>query len=498
MLVLETIRNMKNNYQIYKNYGMLLAILLMAQLSFAQKTSKRYSENDIMAEAKFIEADALFILGSYQEAADSLKKFVSNHPQIAVAHFQLGRAYMALQQDQKGMQEIAKAVQLDGSNRWFLIKQAQLFEANGQADLAAKTMEQLAKLDTKSSFGYKKAAYYYLLAQNPDAAMKVLQKGAKNVGFDADILYRQHIIYLAKGNTKKATQVLQNILKYEPQNTEIRLKLAEIFNTNNQTDLAEKQFRQILTYDHYNGGALLGLQRRMINQGNVDNAALLTLVKNPDINIDLKIVELVPIVNQASPKSKTTELTEWSPLFDGLMQTHPKDAKAFSVAGDYYNAIGQIDKALVAYQKALKLEKSVYPVWQVTLELLFYKKSYDKVISTANEALNFFPNKSKIVLFLAEAQYRNGLVKKAITNYQQAGFISGRNAHQKRFTYGRLAEIYLAQNKKDKARKYLDKALQLDDAKDPFIQHVEKEFSQNKQIMYGQWIQVYPFGVLLI
>jgi len=103
------------------------------------------------------------------------------------------------------------------------------------------------------------------------------------------------------------------------------------------------------------------------------------------------------------------------------------------------------------------------------------------------------------MLYVAEAKFRNSQPKEAIADYKQASFMSGRNQHQKRFIYGRLAEIYLANKDLKNADKYLNKALKIDDQRDPYIKHVEKEVHSKQPILYdGKWIQLYPFGVFLI
>ncbi len=505
------IQNMKNNNPTYYQRNkqkrlsihtlrlslLWVALWLVTTAAFAQKSNKRYTEADILSEAQFIEADALFLLGKYPDAVTKFKEFLKEYPNVAVAHFQLGRTYEVMKETEKSLAEIEKAVSIDGKNRWFLIKQAAIFEANGQADKAAQVMVRLTKIYPKSDFAYKKAAFYYLLSQNPNKAIDILNKGEKRVGFDPEFCHRKHVIFLAQGKTKEAIKELKKIIKHYPKSTKYHLQLAETYLTIGKPTLAEQEYRTILTYDPYNADALVGLQKRNTSIGDADNQALMKMVANPNISIDLKITEIVPIINKASPKSPDTKKQEWSQIVEKLIQTHPNDAKAYSVAADMYYAIGQDDKALANYQKTLAREKSVFPVWQQTLELLFAKKDYPNVILTARQALNFFPNKSKIMLYLAEAEFRASKTHKAISDYQQAAMMSGRNRHQKRFIYGRLAEIYLFDKNPQKARKYLDKALQLDDAKDPFIKHVEDEVNNNKSTLYGAWLRLYPFGRLL-
>lgn len=489
---------MKNNYRTH--YILLFAAILLATTSaFAQKSNRRYTEADILAEAEFTEADALFLRGKHNEAIEKFKHFLLEHPDVAIAHFQMGRAYDALDDDQKSMTSVQKAVTLDPTNKWYLITQASMYERKGQADKAAEVMLQLIEAEPKSDFGYKKAAFYYLLAQNPDKAIDILNQGEKKVGFDIEFCQRKHVIYLAKGDTKSAIKELQKVLKYYPKNTKVLGQLADIYHSIGKPKEAEKQYRKILEYDPFNATALLGLQNRNIKVKSSDMQGLMAMMADPNITIDMKITEIVPIISKATPRATTEQKNQWMQLVETLQKQHPNNPKSASLAGDMYNAIGEYDKALTAFQQALKKERSVYSLWQQTLELLFLKKRYSEVIQTATPALDYFPNKSRIMLYLAEAKFRKNQPKDAIADYKQASFMSGRNRHQKRFIYGRLAEIYLANGDGKNAEKYLNKALKLDDQSDPYIKHVAKEIKTKQPILYdGKWIQLYPFGVFLI
>ena len=499
MLAWATIQNMKNNYRTYFQMLIFAGIFLVASSAFAQKSNRRYTESEILAEAQFVEADALFLQGKYNESITKFKEFLLEHRDVAIAHFQLGRAYDAIEDHSRSSIAIQKAIELDPSNTWYLITQASMYEKNGQADKAAEVMLALIKTEPKSAFAYKKAAFYYLLSQMPDKAINILNQGQKQIGCDIEFCQRKHVIYLAKGDVPSAIKELQQIINHYPQNTQIRGQIANLFESINQPAKAEKQYREILKYDPFNAIALIGLQKRDIAPGSTDIKGLMTMMANPNISIDLKITEIVPIITKASSKASTAQKNQWIQLVQTLQKQHPNNAKAASVAGDMYNAIGEYDLALDAFKNALKKERSVYSLWQQTLELLFLKKQYEQVIKTANEALDYFPNKSKTMLYMAESKFRNNMPIEAIGDYKQASFMSGRNLHQKRFIYGRLAEIYLANNDIKKANTYLNKALKLDDEKDPYIQHVKKEIEQKQPILYdAKWIQLYPFGVFLI
>ena len=490
---------MKNNYRTYYPFLLFVLIFFVGTSAYAQKSNRRYTEADILAEASFVEADALFLRGRYDESITKFKEFLLENHDVAVAHFQLGRAYDALKQHQKSMVEIQKAIELDPTNKWYLITQASMYSDNGQADKAAETMLQLIKIDPDSDFAYKKAAFYFLLAQMPDEAIDILNKGEKKLGCDIEFCQRKHVIYLAKGEPKSAIKQLQKIIKHYPRNSQVRAQLADIYTAIKKPDKAEEQYREILKYDPFNASALVGLQKRNINIGSHDFQELKKLMANPNVSIDMKIAEIVPIITKASPRATTEQKNKWMQLVETLQKQYPNNAKAASVSGDMYNAIGEYDKALIAFQQALAKEKSVYSLWQQTLELLFLKKQYEKVIETANKALDYFPNKSRIQLYAAEAKFRSNQPKDALADYKQASFMSGRNRHQKRFIYGRMAEIYLALGDLKNADKYLNKAIKLDDQEDPYIKHIQKELAAKKPILYdGKWLQLYPFGVFLM
>ncbi|GEM_PF-7117658 len=482
-------------------YLLALTILLWTGIAAAQtgeKSHKRYTEAEISAEADFIEAESAFILGKQDDARQKFEDFIKQHPDVPMAYYQLARIYDAQNDTRRAILNVSKAVKLDPENKWFVIAKAELLEKDNRPLEAAQTMQQLTRFHPNDDLGYKKAAYYFLLAQKPHEALDILDKALQVIGPDPEIFYRQHVIYLSLGQPKKAIEALRKIIHHNPKATEHRLQLAEIYVNEGKYDLAEKEYRYILSYDPHNAAALLGLQKRKPS-GNKSPDDILTLVQDPATSIDLKIAEIVPLIREASPDLPQDKKDSHVRLIRALLQAHPGHPKATATAADMYFALGDTGQALDYYIQTLQKEKSVYPVWQQAIQLLFVNKRYDDVIAKTTEALDFFPNKLQLYLFLAEAQFRSGQAQSAADNYRQAALMAGKNKDRKRFALAKLAEVYIKLGNLQKAQQYLDKANALSGSSDPFVEHVAQEVRQGRLSPPDpKWATRHRFAILIL
>jgi len=144
-----------------------------------------------------------------------------------------------------------------------------------------------------------------------------------------------------------------------------------------------------------------------------------------------------------------------------LTDVHPNNAKSFSVYGDLLNHSERPKEALVKYMQTLKLDNSVFTVWEQVMYLNLELNDFDALLKTSNEALDLFPNKAK-------AYYLNGIANSekrnytdAIDGFQQALMMSAKNNRMRADIHGRLGEVYHNSKKYTQSDKNFEKALKL-------------------------------------
>jgi tetratricopeptide (TPR) repeat protein len=144
-----------------------------------------------------------------------------------------------------------------------------------------------------------------------------------------------------------------------------------------------------------------------------------------------------------------------------LTEVHPNNAKSFSVYGDLLNHSERPKEALEKYMQTLKLDGSVFTVWEQVMYLNFELQDFDALLKTSNDALDLFPNKAKAFYLNGIANSEKGNNNDAIDGFQQALMMSAKNERMQADIYGRLGEVYHNAKKYEKSDTNFEKALKL-------------------------------------
>jgi tetratricopeptide (TPR) repeat protein len=160
--------------------------------------------------------------------------------------------------------------------------------------------------------------------------------------------------------------------------------------------------------------------------------------------------------------SDTSVLKYAFPLIEVLKQTHPKDPKPYTIAGDYYYRSDQNELAAIDFEKALDLDPSRYPIWQQLMIIYFDFSDYQKVANLADSCLELFPSQTTAYYFsgLANLQLKN--YDKCIQNLQDGLFFIVNNEPLKGQFFTALGDAFYGQENYEESDKSYEKALQID------------------------------------
>jgi tetratricopeptide (TPR) repeat protein len=134
-------------------------------------------------------ADVLLIARRYDEAIQQSRKTMEMDPQFAVAHYQLGQAFVQKHMYDEGIAELQKAIGFSGGNKTFRSALAYAYATSGRRNEA---LEVLNDLKTRLSNGFSNAseiALIYVGMGEKDQAMTSLEK-AYGERFNPSVLLR--------------------------------------------------------------------------------------------------------------------------------------------------------------------------------------------------------------------------------------------------------------------------------------------------------------------
>ncbi len=449
----------------YKLYLFLLFLLCQTSLTnslFAQ--IKQVSEEEINTQKVFIDATKEKILGNYEKAATLFKEVLKRDKKNHVAAYELARIYNVLDKKDKALQSIKTAISSDPANDWYQMFLAELYEDKGDSKAAAKVYDKLLAKSPDDPFFYEKLAFLLVKAQQPEKAIKVYNDMEERFGVHEDISTRKHRLYLGMGNKKKAAAELERLIRYAPSNTDYYHMLAGFYQQTGDQKLANDVYRRILEVDPADVKASIALagQNKGANSdlGYIDE--LKTLFEKDNVNIDLKIKELYPYIQQVVDGKASEELTRATlGLAEILENVHPKEAKSFSAHADLLYYSGDKNTALVKYQKALELNKSIFSIWEQIMYIQMETGAFEAMLPISEKAIDRFPNK-------AQAYYFNGIAlgqatkhKQAVNSFKQALLMSRKNPMLQVDIHNHLATEYFVLGQHDKSDQSFEKALKI-------------------------------------
>ncbi|MCB0518756.1 MAG: tetratricopeptide repeat protein [Lewinellaceae bacterium] len=420
------------------------------------------TETEIKTQEIFLDGIREKLLGNWDKAIPKFQEVLEKEPTNGAAAFELARAYEATKDMEKAVAAAKNAADWDAGNTWFKKYLADLYQLTSKDKDAASIYEQLAKSDPHNEEYYFKWAYFLVRAGEPEKAIKVYDSLEKMIGVNEETTRHKHTLYLGMGDYKKAGKELENLVAIFPEKTEYQHLLATFYDQIDQKEKSREVYKTILQIDPNDARAKIALAESA--KGNDDVAFLNSLkpvFENPNVNIDVKITEILPYVTQFADTGGKDLGVALLELVAVLEKMHPNSAKAYSVLGDVLYYAGERESALEKYKKTLELDDNVWAVWEQLLYIYADQQDYANLAKYSEKALDIFPNQ-------ATAQYLNGLAyngtekyKDALGSLQQALLMSGNNSRLRYEILNEMGKTYFYLKQYDRSDESFEEALQL-------------------------------------
>jgi len=191
-------RDLSNVFVIESEVAQTIARQLQAKLSPREKAEiEERPTNDLIAYDLYLRGRS--ILESYLDLEDpgtSLLQAVSlleeatrRDPNFALAHNQLGQAYLQKQMHGEAIAELQKAVQLSEGSPTCMANLARAYAASGKRSEAAKLLSDLKRRSNPGSSHASEIAVIYTALGDKNQAMTWLEKGYEE-RFNPGVLLR--------------------------------------------------------------------------------------------------------------------------------------------------------------------------------------------------------------------------------------------------------------------------------------------------------------------
>ncbi len=442
-----------------------LIFLLMASscgIFKHEKTVTLSQSQKLDNTSEFIDGCKEKILENYDNAITSFLSCIRTDPSNAGALYELAGIYYLQKKDKNAIPLIEKAIKLEPDNAWYQLLYANLLINENKYKDATSVYEKLAKAhpeDIEYLFNWAQGCLY--MGKYADA-IDVYNIVEEKTGISEDISLQKEKIYIQLKKPDKAIEEIQKLVNAFPSEASYLNYLADLYLSYNMTSKASETYQKILAIDPGDANVHLSLASYYRKTGDYDKSfdELKLAFSNENLDIDTKIKILL---SYYSLTEKSNDLIDQAyKLIDILIKTHPNEAKAYSIYGDFLYRDKKIEEAKDQYLKVIALDSSKYAIWEQLLLLESELNNYAALESESKHAIELFPEQPAPYLFNGASNY---FLKKyddaiIVLNKGIALVVSDDDMLAQFYTY--LGDSYYAkQNYKD-AFSTFDKILLLD------------------------------------
>lgn len=458
----------------------LLFVVLLFSDAIAQendKSNKKAKKSDKKTELSADQKERINTLfftalsqknqGNEDAAISNLRKILDIDPYHAASYYEMGLAFGSKNLWSQAELAFDKAVELDSENEWYLLQKAKTKEKLTKFQEAEVIYEKLAKENPGKVNYLFDVASMKLYRNELKDAIKVYDQIEKKIGLNDDIVIQKEKIWLKLGNVEKAAEEVQKLISSQPSEPRYRMILVELYMANNLQDDAYKALMELIAIDENNGFAQLALADYYRSKNDLTKSyeILQKAFANNTINIDQKVRILAPyfgLLNDTLQMNRAIELSKIA------TKTHPEEAKAFAIYGDFLYQVQKLPEAREAYIKTIALDKKVFAVWQNLMFIEAEQNDYAALLKSTNEAIELYPTNQLVHYMNAVAKSQTKDFEGAVVSYQMALNLLVNNKELEAQIYAGLGDAYHSLKNHTKSDASYEQALKLK-PEDPYV-----------------------------
>ena len=436
---------------------------------------KRFTEDEIKAEDAYLAAQVEVYKGRHDKAIPLFMDIYKKNRTNGDVTFQLAKSYDSLEDYPNADKYAAISIRLMPDNIWVLLFYAKLMVKMEKYEDGAKAFKLLDIKDPKDRSHIENYAKCLISARNEKEALSQLDTWEEKNGIHEPLIKLKYDIYREKGDEKRAEKELFKLVNSSPKSTRFLNNLATFYKQTGNAKAAKDIYKKILEIDPNDTKANAGIMT-MVDTEAKDAPylrSLLPLIEKQDIDPDIKIKELLPYIvqmqNEDNPELKASLLQ----LTQSLVLIHPDDAKCHALRGDVLNFTSNSSEAIVAYEKTLKLDDSIYEVWRQLLYLIYEQNDYTKLEKTSYDAMDLFPNQAENYFFNGIALNEKSNPDEAMEILNEGLLIAGNNISYKSNISAELGRSHFIKGNTTKANELIEISLELSQSQNPIALEVK-------------------------
>jgi len=287
----------------------------------------------------------------YNEAENSFRTSIELNPDFTLSHINLGSLLIKMGRRDEAEKEFEIALKLDPENAVTQYNMGIISLNKKEIDKAQKFFETSRKIDSSYGSAYEGTGTILYLKGDSEGAKKEFLTAIKLNPELPDAYFQLGVIYFNDKEYDRAERSFQNVLKYKV-DADAYSRLGRIYYLRKDYDRAEKGFENALKIDPNNIGAINDLGIIYMYKQEFDKAEKsfrIVYQMNPNNpNVCYMLGKVLSMNNRTIPEAIS--------MLTKVISLMPKNTQAYIDLGDLYLKIGDKNRAITAFEKAVELD----------------------------------------------------------------------------------------------------------------------------------------------
>lgn len=421
-----------------------------------------------MKKSKIVEHDAAYIHtfhegvrlklnGQNQEAIAKFNSCLMRDEKDDASHFALAQIYLIENNLIQAAVHTKSASEIDPENEHYQSELAFMYVELKNYSEASEVLEKLIKKSPSNQSYYAAAVECYSKMGNVKKGIDLLTRMENNLGSNPGISIEKFKLLLSVKKEEEAILVLKEAKKKFNDEPIIIANLVDFYLQHKRYQEGFELLKELVAVDPNNGMALLMLGDMQMQSGDVKNGIvhLKKAIKSTGPSIDQKMNILIALQGQEVMDPEMESLVKY------MESQYPKEAKAHSIAGDYYFKVNQIVEAVNAYKAAVQCDPNIYPIWNQILLLEYQYQQYDSLLIDAEKCIGFFPTQALPYFVFGTALNQKRAFQKAVNTLQTGMEFVLKDDDLKAEFSGQLGEAFFGLTNQKDAIEVYERALSL-------------------------------------
>jgi tetratricopeptide (TPR) repeat protein len=319
--------------------------------------------------------------GKYKEAAIQFTNATQIDPNYAEAHYQLAQTALKTQNWNVAYQELDKTVQLQPDNLQAHLDLANLLIIGREYQQSQEHIDIVLAKDPRNAQAHSVEANLKDRQNDTNGALQEMQKAIELAPDRWDSYLNLALLQVKMNLADAAETSFKKAISLNSQATSAELALGYFYQQRNRATDAEQTFRHAMQVDSKNADPRAALARLYISQGKKAEAEQLLKQTKSDL---------------------------------------PDNPAAYRMLGDYYFAMGDVDKAVAEYASLHQQHSSDLQVKKNYIQILILRGRLDEANKLNDEILKNAAADSEALIYRGQIQVRQGHPSQAAESLQQA------------------------------------------------------------------------------